>query len=115
MTIDERLEFLVQSTESLHASTQQLHASMEELKTTVGGLVTASERDGENIRALARIALEHPRCACCGRDRRRHFPSVVVAPRPMSGGRRRANHPPLSSPALRGNGCSDTSAVRAAP
>ena len=30
MTIDERLEFLVQSTESLHASCQQLHAMMSE-------------------------------------------------------------------------------------
>jgi len=30
LTIDERLEFLVQSTESLHASLQELHAMMAE-------------------------------------------------------------------------------------
>jgi peptidoglycan hydrolase CwlO-like protein len=32
MTIDERLEFLVQSTESLHNSMQEAHASIVELK-----------------------------------------------------------------------------------
>jgi hypothetical protein len=37
MTIDERLQFLVQSTESLHASCQQLHAAVEQLRATVSG------------------------------------------------------------------------------
>lgn len=30
-TIDERLEFLLQSTESLHASTQELHATVSNM------------------------------------------------------------------------------------
>lgn len=54
MNIDERLEFLVKSTESLHDSVNQLHAVVrlqsEQLKT-----------DGDNIRALARVAEIHER------------------------------------------------------
>jgi hypothetical protein len=63
MTIDERLQFLLQSTESLHASTQQLHATVARMSETVGthttqiaDLFKAAKQDGENIAALARIA-----------------------------------------------------------
>jgi hypothetical protein len=36
MTIDERLVFLLQSTESLHASLQELHGTVQDLKAVVG-------------------------------------------------------------------------------
>ena len=52
MTVDERLEFLLQSTESLHATVQQLTG-------TVQDLVKAVSIDGENIRRLASIAESH--------------------------------------------------------
>jgi hypothetical protein len=66
MMIDERLQFLVRSTESLHASTQQLHAVVARMSETVdkhttqiADLVKAAKQDGENIAALARIAEAH--------------------------------------------------------
>jgi prefoldin subunit 5 len=66
MTIDERLQFLLQSTESLHASTQQLQATVARMSETVGTFTTqiadlfkAAKQDGENIAALARIAEAH--------------------------------------------------------
>lgn len=59
MTIDERLEFLLQSTESLHASTQQLHATAATHTAQIAELVKAAKQDGENIAALARIAAAH--------------------------------------------------------
>ena len=54
MTIDERLEFLFKSTESLHSSVQELHAVVQEHTRQL-------EVDAENIRALARIAEIHER------------------------------------------------------
>ena len=54
MTIDERLEFLLHSTESLHSSLQELGVTVRELSKTV-------QADGENIRSLARIAEIHER------------------------------------------------------
>ncbi len=54
MTIDERLEFLLQSTESLHATVHELSGTVHELSKSV-------QADGENIRALARIAEIHER------------------------------------------------------
>ncbi len=36
MTIDERLVFLLQSTESLHSSLQELYGSVQDLKAVVG-------------------------------------------------------------------------------
>lgn len=56
---NQRLEFLLQSTESLHASNQELHAVIAEQGRTVDKLVTAVMVDAENIRALARIAQTH--------------------------------------------------------
>jgi hypothetical protein len=56
---NQRLEFLLQSTESLHASNQELHAVIAEQSRTVDKLVTAVMVDAENVRALARIAETH--------------------------------------------------------
>lgn len=56
---NQRLEFLLQSTESLHTSNQELHAVIAEQSRTVDKLVTAVMVDAENIRALARIAQTH--------------------------------------------------------
>jgi hypothetical protein len=52
MTIDERLEFLLQSTESLHASVQELHGIVQEHTKQL-------QVDAENIRRLANIASSH--------------------------------------------------------
>lgn len=59
MTIDERLQFLLQSTESLHASTQELHATVARHDAQIADLIKAAKQDGENIAALARIAQAH--------------------------------------------------------
>ncbi len=68
MTVDERLEFLLQSTESLHSGLQELtatvreiSASVREVSATVRELKETAQIDGENIRALARIAEVHER------------------------------------------------------
>ena len=52
MTIDERLQFLLQSTESLHASVQELHGIVQEHTKQL-------QVDAENIRRLANIASSH--------------------------------------------------------
>ena len=52
MTIEERLEFLLQSSESLHASCQELHATTQEHTRQL-------EIDAENIRKLAEVAASH--------------------------------------------------------
>jgi len=71
--VDARLQFLLQSTESLHASAQELHASTQELRASTQELrastqelrATASAQtaqlqiDAENIRRLANIAGAH--------------------------------------------------------
>ena len=54
MTIDERLEALTMNLESMSQEIQ-------DPKTTSQALVKASQQDGENIRALARIAEIHGR------------------------------------------------------
>jgi hypothetical protein len=66
MTIDERLAFLVQSTESLHSTAQEFHASLATMKETVGTMKDAVDAhtaqlkiDAENIRRLATIAAAH--------------------------------------------------------
>lgn len=43
MTIDERLEFLLQSTESLHASTQELHAAAAEHSRQIAAMEARQE------------------------------------------------------------------------
>jgi hypothetical protein len=52
MSIDERLEFLLRSTESLHASVQELHARATEHTRQL-------EVDTQNIRALAKSQLDN--------------------------------------------------------
>jgi hypothetical protein len=66
MTVDERLQFLLQSTESLHSSTQDLSATVHLLSSKVGaltdsiaGLNRVVEIDADNIRRLANIAAAH--------------------------------------------------------
>lgn len=66
MTIDERLQFLLQSTESLHSNVQDLTASVAdlrgsvaELRGSVADLTRVVEMDAENIRRLANIAAAH--------------------------------------------------------
>lgn len=59
MTIDERLAFLVQSTESLHSTAQELHASLATMKEAVDAHTTQLKIDAENIRRLATIAAAH--------------------------------------------------------
>lgn len=44
MDIDERLEFLRQSTESLHGSCQELHAAVVEQSRQIAGLARSNER-----------------------------------------------------------------------
>jgi hypothetical protein len=56
MAIDERIQFLVQSTESLHANAQEMTASLVELRGTVANMTRALEIDADNIRRLANIA-----------------------------------------------------------
>ena len=66
MNIDERLQFLVQSTGSLHASTQELHATAQEhtrqLQEHTRQLQEHTKQlqiDADNIRMLAKIAEAH--------------------------------------------------------
>jgi ribosomal silencing factor RsfS len=54
MSIDERLEALTMNLELLHRDVQ-------DLRVLVDRVVIASQQDGENIRALARIAEIHER------------------------------------------------------
>jgi 4-hydroxy-3-methylbut-2-en-1-yl diphosphate synthase IspG/GcpE len=54
VTIDERIEFLMQSIESHDRQ-------IGELTHQIGELVRVTNRDAENIRALARIAEAHER------------------------------------------------------
>lgn len=59
MTTDERLQFLLQSTESLHSSLQDLTVTVGELRGSVADLTRVVEIDAENIRRLANIAAAH--------------------------------------------------------
>ncbi|MGH9581966.1 MAG: hypothetical protein ACRD4O_03395 [Bryobacteraceae bacterium] len=75
MTIDERLEFLMKSTESLHASAHELHEAaakhseqieknseqIEKNSRQLDTLIRVVEIDAENIRRLASIAEAHER------------------------------------------------------
>ena len=54
MTIDERLEKLTERHEALTMNLELLHRDVQDLK-------AVSQQDGENIRALARIAEIHER------------------------------------------------------
>lgn len=64
--IDERIQFLIQSNETLHddvrelfRTTETLATSIHDLKIVVQDLKVIAQQDGENIRALARIAEAH--------------------------------------------------------
>jgi chromosome segregation ATPase len=73
MSIDERLQVLVQSTESLHASCQELHAAAarhddqirnnsEQIRKNseqIDKILAALRIDAENIQRLANIATAH--------------------------------------------------------
>jgi len=59
MTTDERLEFLLKSTESLHATAQELTTTAQELRATAQLHSEQLEQDGQNIRSLATIAAAH--------------------------------------------------------
>lgn len=73
MTVDERLQFLLQSTESLHSSVheisatvqqmsstvQQMSSKMDNLTDSVSKLRGVVEIDADNIRRLANIAAAH--------------------------------------------------------
>jgi archaellum component FlaC len=61
MNLDERMELLHVNIESLHSSVSELHSSMAELKSNISELYATAVKDGENIRALARIAEIHER------------------------------------------------------
>jgi hypothetical protein len=54
MTIDERLEALTMNVELISRDVESLRLAVE-------GLLKSSQQDGENIRALARIAEIHER------------------------------------------------------
>ncbi len=61
MTIDERLEFLLQSTESLHANTQLLEATAathtEQLAKVIKGMEITDHRFRELAATVSEIAL----------------------------------------------------------
>lgn len=57
MTIDERLQFLVQSTESLHTSCQELHAQAVVTNASIEKLVAIQQKSEEEIRELAKSQL----------------------------------------------------------
>ena len=59
MTIDERLEKLTERHEALTMNLELLTHDVQDLATDVRELRTAAQQDGENIRALARIAEIH--------------------------------------------------------
>ena len=56
MTIDERLEKLTERHEALTLTVELIAAMQRDLTRDVQGLRTVTQQDGENIRALARIA-----------------------------------------------------------
>lgn len=59
MTIDERLQFLFQSTESLHAPVHELHSVVAQQTRQIEAHTRQLEIDAENIRRLANIAMAH--------------------------------------------------------
>ena len=59
MTIDERLEKLTERHEALTQTVELIAAMQRDLTRDVQSLRTATQQDGDNIRALARIAEIH--------------------------------------------------------
>ena len=58
MTIDERLQFLVQSTESLHQSCQELHATVQEQGRHLRELDERERKHWRRINRALQAALE---------------------------------------------------------
>lgn len=61
MTIDERLERLTERHEALAQSVEMLQSSIREQSANIDKILDAIDKDGENIRGLARIAEIHER------------------------------------------------------
>ena len=61
MTIDERLNKLVERHEALTMTVEMLTRDIEGLRASTDTLHATAVQDGENIRALARIAEIHER------------------------------------------------------
>ena len=61
MNIDERLETLIMNTKLTSREAESLRETVSSLRETSAHLVTLARQDGENIRALARIAESHER------------------------------------------------------
>ena len=59
MTLDERIEFLVQSSESHDRQIGELTGQVGELTKAINKLVAVSNEDATAIRTLARIADAH--------------------------------------------------------
>jgi hypothetical protein len=59
MTIDERIEFLLQSTESHDRQLGELTAKLDQISDAVAALVKVTNDDATAIRTLARIAEAH--------------------------------------------------------
>ena len=61
MTIDERIEALTMNLELASRDIQDLKTSTQHLTASIQHLSALAQQDGENIRALARIAEIHDR------------------------------------------------------
>jgi hypothetical protein len=61
MSIDERLEALTMNLELASRDIQDLRGAIHDITGALKDLKIASQQDGENIRALARIAEIHER------------------------------------------------------
>ena len=61
MTIDERIEALTMNLELVSHDIETLRGTTDSLRGTTDSLLEIARQDGENIRALARIAEIHER------------------------------------------------------
>jgi TolA-binding protein len=61
MTIEERVEFLMQSTESHDRQIGELTGQIRDLKDSITQLVHVTNEDATAIRTLARVAEAHER------------------------------------------------------
>jgi LPS O-antigen subunit length determinant protein (WzzB/FepE family) len=59
MTLDERIQFLVQSSESLHATVHEMTGQLQEQTKQLQEHTKQLELDAQNIRSLANIAGAH--------------------------------------------------------
>ena len=62
MTIDQRVEFLMQSIESHDRQIGELTGQIGELKDSIATLARVTNEDATAIRTLARVAEAHERC-----------------------------------------------------